>query len=139
MNGEDKKGLGIYYFYKKIDRRKKISLEKMINGKNNLINIFSENELEYLNEKIPVKLPITTDDLLDKYNKLKELKKKLKGKKAFLYDICYLIVPLNSDEEVVEQHIEEIKNLKGFVKFLNSEDMKKEKLNGNIEYDFIEE
>jgi len=118
--------IGVYYFYKKIDRRKKLDINQLISERNNGVGKFlDENELDEANEKLEFKIPNTMDDVLDKYNSLKDLKKESKGKKIFLYDICYLAVDLDLGEKRVKEELDKIRNSQGFIKFLTKTDIEK--------------
>jgi len=118
--------IGVYYFYKKIDRRKKLDINHFISERNNGVGKFlDEEQLDEANEKLEFKIPNSMDDVLDKYNSLKELKNELKGKKVTVYDICYFAVDLDLGEEKVNEELDKIRNSEGFVRFLTKTDIEK--------------
>jgi len=118
--------IGVYYFYKKIDRRKKLDINHFISERNNGVGKFlDEEQLDEANEKLEFKIPNSMDDVLDKYNSLKELKNELKGKKVQICDICYFAVDLDLGEEKVNEELDKIRNSEGFVRFLTKTDIEK--------------
>jgi hypothetical protein len=113
--------LAVFYFYKKVAKK---PIEELIAERNQFSKIDSD-EFDELNKDLTFKLPNSMDDILDKYNNLRELKKKNPRKK--IVDICYLIIDLDAGEEHIHSELKKIEKSKGFIKFLTREDMEKEK------------
>ena len=119
--------IGVYYFYKKIDRRKKVNINQLISERDGLGNFLDKNELNDINEKLEFKIPNTLNDVLDKYNFIKDIKKELKGEKVTLCDICYFVIDLDLGEKRVKEELDKIRKSEGFIRFLTKEDIEKEK------------
>lgn len=106
--------LGIFYFYRKL---KKVKIEELLSEKKQFDNLIFDQDV------LPFKIPTSVDDVLDKYNALK----KVKTSQLKLTDICYWVIDLDLGDEYIQKECNKIKKTKGFIRFLNEDDLEREK------------